>query len=127
MKKHQLFRNKSYAQVKIHSNLSIVGQVKDSTVKKVSASYGDVFDIPVETLTFEKEILFNYGHTTAVYDVTEDFFQLHIMNRSKELQHTIFFSEEGDVILRCSDLDVVDDESLKVELRKERSRLKLTK
>jgi hypothetical protein len=123
MKKHQLFRNKSYAQVKIHDNLIVIGQVKDSTVKKISCTYGDIFDVPVEALTFERELLFDYGHSTAVYSIDEPFYH-DLMNGSRELQNVIFLSEEGDVIIRVADLDVVHDNSLKVELRKERSRLK---
>ena len=59
--KHQLFRNNVYVEIDTgRDHLTIVGQVKDSTIKHKRIPYESVFNIPQESIELHPKILIIY-------------------------------------------------------------------
>jgi len=127
MKKHQLFRNKSYIQLRISENLIITGQVLDSTVEKKALGYNDIFEVPQESILIDSTLLINYGYGQLhLYEVDELLYE-ELVSTNKSLKHSLFRAEDGNIRVRVCDLEPVVEEGMKAEFRKRRSLYKQTK
>lgn len=121
MKKHQLFRNKSYVTIKPNKHLTIVGQVFDSTIITVEPKESDVFSVPIEAITLNDIILVIYEQFVHIYTVDN-----YIMDAIKEFDH-IFTLKDKKIIVNVDKLEICTDEERKVILRKARSRIEKMK
>lgn len=123
MKKHQLFKNRSYVQIKISDHLIVIGQVIDSTIVKPHVSNKDPFGVPYETILIDSFVMFDYGHGyKQLYAYYLDFMLFaEIIDTNKILKNVLFRSKDGEIRVKVEDLSPVSKEEYKVEYRRRRS------
>jgi hypothetical protein len=123
MKKHQLFKKSVYVRIVppvYMSNVSILAQVKDSTITHQEIIHDGIFNMKQETIEIEPFLLIEHGD---FYDISETILEYY-GNRLRTLVENDLNEKclfKGDKLFVCiNDLTPTIpmlDESLKVEFR----------
>lgn len=71
--KHQTFRNSIYVEVDTgRDHLTVIGQVKDSTITRNRIQFEQVFNIPLESVELHPKILIIYENPEKNPDFIDD-------------------------------------------------------